>query len=99
MSDPQNVKANINNADATFDNVKQELTEVFTTAANNNLVALTTDIENASKPSNNSALVVTLTMTAKSDFQFASDMTGYGEGSKAGEITLIINITPSGNWQ
>ena len=100
MSTPQNGEANIGNADAKFNDVKNELTTIFTGLASNNLVALTTDIENAVQPSDSSALVVTLTMTAKSGFQFASDITttGYGKGSKDGEITLKINITPSSAW-
>ena len=98
MSDPSNGEANISGADAKFNDVKTELTTVFAGLASNNLVALTTDIESASQPSASSALVVTLTMTAKSGFQFASDMTGYGKGSKDGEITLKINITPSAAW-
>ena len=98
MSDPSNGEANISDADAKFNDVKTELTTVFAGLASNNLVALTTDIESASQPSASSALVVTLTMTAKSGFQFASDMTGYGKGSKDGEITLKINITPSKAW-
>ena len=98
MSDPSNGEANISGADAKFNDVKTELTTVFAGLANNTLVALTTDIESATQPSASSALVVTLTMTAKSGFQFASDMTGYGKGSKDGEITLKINITPSAAW-
>ena len=100
MSDPNNGEANIGGANAKFDDVKTELTTVFAGLANNNLVASTTDIESAQKPSDSAALVVTLTMTAKSGFQFASDITtkGYGKGSKDGEITLKINITPSAAW-
>ena len=101
MSDPNNGEANINGADTNFNDVKTELTTLFTGLANNNLVALTTDIESAKQPTADAALVVTLTMTAKSGFQFSSDITttGYGKGSKDGEITLKINITPTSAWQ
>ena len=101
MSDPKDGEANIDSANAKFSDVKNELTTVFASLANNNLVALTTNIESAQQPSASSALVVTLTMTAKSGFQFASDITttGYGKGSKDGEITLKINITPTSAWQ
>ena len=101
MTEPANGEATINGANKSFSKVKTALIEVF--KAQQNVVTVTTDLTDSTpQPSNNTALQVNITFTAKSGFEFDTTITSakkynYDAGTKTAKLTL--KITPAVNWE